>query len=87
MEGYLYKFKPGLSSNFIKRYVQISQRAFRYFKSEAAAKHGLPLVSFRKRILRECVDYKVNKGSYIKSGSRIAHNKLENRLMNNMFEI
>ena len=31
-EGLLYKFKPGLSSNFVQRYVQISERAFRYFK-------------------------------------------------------
>ena len=33
MEGELMKFKPGLSQNFIPRYVQISKRAFRYFKS------------------------------------------------------
>ena len=32
-EGELMKFKPGLSQNFVSRYVQISQRAFRYFRN------------------------------------------------------
>ena len=33
LQGELMKFKPGLSANFISRYVQISQRAFRYFRN------------------------------------------------------
>ena len=32
-EGELMKFKPGLSANFISRYVQLSKRAFRYFRN------------------------------------------------------
>ena len=37
MQGELMKFKPGLSANFISRYVQISQRAFRYFRNRFEA--------------------------------------------------
>ena len=32
-EGELHKFKPGLSCNFVARHVQISKRAFRYFRN------------------------------------------------------
>ena len=32
-EGELMKFKPGFSQNFVSRYVQISLRAFRYFRN------------------------------------------------------
>jgi len=32
-EGDLMKFKPGLSANFVNRYVQISMRAFRYYRN------------------------------------------------------
>ena len=32
-QGDLMKFKPGLSANFVTRYVQISRHALRYFKS------------------------------------------------------
>jgi len=34
LEGTLFKFKPGLSGNFQERYLQISNRAFRYFKKQ-----------------------------------------------------
>ena len=33
-EGELMKFKPGLTVNFIPRYVQISKRALRYFRNK-----------------------------------------------------
>lgn len=33
LQGELMKFKPGLSMNFVSRYVQISHRAFRYFRN------------------------------------------------------
>ena len=32
-EGELMKFKPGISANFVSRHVQISLRAFRYFRN------------------------------------------------------
>lgn len=32
-QGDVMKFKPGLSANFVPRYMQISKRAIRYFKS------------------------------------------------------
>ena len=50
-EGELMKFKPGISMNFISRYVQISERAFRYFKNKNAVFTGKPIVAFRKRII------------------------------------
>ena len=36
-EGDLMRFKPGISSNFQARYVQISHRAFRSFKNRTEA--------------------------------------------------
>ena len=50
-EGELMKFKPGLTVNFIPRYVQISKRAFRYFKNESDSYHGKPIASIRKNII------------------------------------
>jgi hypothetical protein len=52
LEGYVYKLKPGLSSNFVKRYMQISKRAFRYFKDKASVRSNKPLVMFRKTIIK-----------------------------------
>ena len=86
-EGFLYKFKPGLSSNFVKRYVQISERAFRYFKDKASSQNGKPLVAFRKKIIKRASAYSLNKNSYVKPGSRIASSQIENSLFQNMFEI
>ena len=50
-EGELYKFKPGLTVNFIPRYVQVSKRAFRYFKKKNDVYTGKPLVSIRKSVI------------------------------------
>ena len=87
MEGELMKFKPGITVNFIPRYVQISQRAFRYFKNRYEAKAGKPIVAFRKRIIKAAQGLTVNKGSYLKPGSRIAQSHKEDHLFDNMFEI
>ena len=81
------KFKPGLSANFVSRYVQISQRAFRYFRNRYEAKAGKPIVAFRKRIIRAAEAYKVNKASYLKKGSKIAQSGKEDHLFDLMFEI
>ena len=86
-EGELWKFKPGISMNFISRYVQISERAFRYFKNRNAVYTGKPIVAFRKRIIESAVPYSVNKNSYLKPGSAIAKSKKEDKFFNNMFEI
>ena len=32
-EGELFRFKPGIENNFISRWVQVSDRAFRYYRS------------------------------------------------------
>lgn len=33
-EGEVFRFKPGVEINFISRWVQVSNRAFRYFRNE-----------------------------------------------------
>ena len=71
-EGELMKFKPGFSQNFVSRYVQISLRAFRYFRNQYSAIKVEPIVAFRKRIIDAAVPYKINKASYLKPGSAIA---------------
>ena len=73
--------------NFIPRFVQISQRAFRYFKNEQDAAKGKPIVAFRKKIIDVVKPYKVNKFSYLKPGSRIAQSGKEDHLFDCMFEI
>ena len=87
LQGELMKFKPGLSANFISRYVQISQRAFRYFRNQYEAKVGKPIVAFRKKIISAAVPYKINKASYLKRGSKIAQSGKEDRMFDLMFEI
>ena len=81
------KFKPGISLNFIPRYVQMSKRAFRYFRTKQDAASGKPIVAFRKRIIKIAKPYKVNKSSYLKPGSAIAKSRKEDHLFENMFEI
>jgi hypothetical protein len=81
------KFKPGLTNNFIKRYVQISKKAFRYFENEYRSHNGKPIVCFRKDIILKCVPYHVNKSSYLKPGSTVFKEGVEDKLFNNMFEI
>lgn len=86
-QGNVYKFHPGLSSNFIQRWVQISRRAFRYFKDRSYIDTKKPLVSFRKSLIKDIVFYKINKESYIKLGSKINKSQLEHLLFENVFEI
>ena len=86
-EGELYKFKPGLTLNFIPRYVQISRRAFRYFKNKSDSYAGKPLVSIRKAVIKCAQPYNVNKGSYLKPGSAVTKSHKEDTLFDNMFEI
>ena len=87
LEGELYKFKPGISQNFIPRYVQISHRAFRYFKNRYEAGSGKPIVAFRKKIIKAADNITVNKNSYLKPGSAIAQKHTEDHLFENMFEV
>ena len=81
------KFKPGLTINFIPRYVQISKRALRYFKNESESYTGKPIVSIRKTIIKSAQSYLVNKGSYLKPGSAVTKSHKEDKLFDNMFEI
>ena len=86
-EGELMKFKPGLTINFIPRYVQISKRAFRYFRNKSDSYTGRPIASIRKAIIRSAEVIEVNKNSYLKPGSAIAKSGKEDALFSNMFEI
>ena len=81
------KFKPGITINFIPRYVQISKRAFRYFKNKSESYTGKPIVSIRKTIIKSAEPYTVNKGSYLKRGSAIAKSHKEDAYFDNMFEV
>ena len=83
----MFKFKPGISQNFISRYVQISQRAFRYFKNRYEAGAGKPIVAFRKNLIESADSMTVNKNSYLKAGSQVAQSGRENDLFDNMFEL
>lgn len=84
----LYKFHPGISSNFVQRYVQISRKAFRYFKNKFHTAGGKPLVAFRKKIILKAVPYLIeNKSSYLKPGAKITKTHTEDALFDNMFEI
>ena len=86
-EGELMKFKPGISANFMPRYVQISRRAFRYFKNLQMVIEEKPIVSFRKTIIESAEPYHINKGSYLKKGSRITEAGTEDKLFDSCFEI
>lgn len=81
------KFKPGLSANFVNRYVQISSRAFRYFRNRIDAVKCKPIVAIRKRIIVTAKPYKLNKASYLKRGSKIAQSGKEDHLFDNAFEM
>ena len=85
--GDLFKFKPGLSNNFIQRYVELSTNAFRYFENYYKSLKGVPIVCFRKKIIMKCIPYKVNKTSYLKPGSKVFKQGVEDKLFDNMFEI
>lgn len=86
-EGELMKFKPGLSANFVSRYVQISLRAFRYFRNSTEMRTGKPIVAFRKRIISRATPLKINKASYLKRGSHVAQSGREDKFFDNMFEV
>ena len=86
-EGELMKFKPGLTVNFIPRYVQISKRALRYFRSKQESYSGKPLVSIRRSVIESAQPYHINKVSYLKPGSAITKSGKEEELFDNMFEI
>ena len=67
--------------------MQISKRAFRYFKNENHSYRGMPIVAFRKKIILKATPYTVNKTSYLKQGSKVYKSHKEDLLFENMFEI
>ena len=86
-EGEVMKFKPGISINFIPRYVQISRRAFRYFKNKSESYSTRPIVSIRKRIIKQANPYVVNRKSYLKPGSAVTKSHKEDEYFDHMFEV
>ena len=44
-------------------------------------------MAFRKNLIKSADSMTVNKGSYLKPGSKIAQSGLENALFDNMFEL
>lgn len=88
LEGTLWKFKPGLTANFIERYTQISSRTFRYFENYLRSMSGSkPIVCFRKTIILKCVPVEISKKSYLKPGSKAFKDGFESKLFDNMLEI
>ena len=81
------KFKPGFSCNWIGRYVQVSHRAFRYFRNQLDAIAVKPIVSFRKRIIDNAKPVEINKASYLKQGSRVFKQGKEDNFFDNAFEL
>ena len=72
-EGQLYRWWPGQSANFKEVYIQISQRAFRYFLNRYNSQYGKPLSAFRRRIVHSARPYKINKDSYLKPGAQVTN--------------
>jgi hypothetical protein len=69
-EGELFRFKPGMEINFISRWVQISGRAFRYYRNQIQSFAGLsrPIVSIPKMAIESIRVLKINEEAFIKSG-------------------
>eukprot|EP00347_Sterkiella_histriomuscorum_P022149 403331507 len=85
-QGEIYRFKPGYESNFIPRWIQISQRAFRYFKNQYATFGGMckPIVSFPKQAIEDVCITQVNADEFMK---RRNVKELEKTLFKYMFEV
>ena len=81
------RFKPGITKNFIEVFVQVSKRAFRYYRNATDRHTRKPLVTFRKRKIEGTEPISINKASYVKPGSAIAKSGKEDKLFDNMFEI
>lgn len=86
-EGALYRWWPGVSANFKEVYIQISERAFRYFLNRYNSQYGKPLSAFRRKIIQSARPYKINKQSYLKPGAMVTQRGREERLFDNCFEL
>lgn len=85
LEGELYRFKPGIENNFISRWVQVSGRAFRYFRNNYQSL-GLsrPIVAFPKKAIEDICKIDIEKESFFKK-THMKDNEKE--LFSHMFEI
>ncbi len=88
-EGEVYRFKPGIQSNFITRWFQYSAHAFRYFKNHlAAAGKSKPLVAIPNAAIRKvCPFTDINREAFLVGKCQRRNEELERRLFDNMFEI
>lgn len=85
LQGPLYRFKPGIENNFISRWVQISGRAFRYFRNQYQSM-GLhrPVMAVPKTAVEDVQKIRVHKASYFKMKHLKEHEKV---LFKYMFEV
>jgi len=88
LEGDIYRFKPGLEHNFISRWIQVSKRAFRYFKNQIASL-GEPgftraIVSIPKGAIEDICKIDIHKEGFM---TRKHMPESERNLFNYMFEI
>ena len=67
MEGELYRFKPGIENNFISRWVQISNRAFRYFRNHIHAMgSNKPIVAVPKLSIEDVFPIDIDSEAFLK---------------------
>ncbi len=88
-EGDIYRFKPGIQNNFIKRWFQVSTHAFRYFKSYFSS-HGAskPLLAIPNSAICEIRPFTdLNKEAFLVGRRKKGEDGLEKRLLDNMFEV
>lgn len=85
MQGELHRFKPGIENNFISRWVQISGRAFRYFRNQYQSLGlNVPIVSFPKRAIEDVCEISINQEAFL---LRKNPKERERALFNNLFEV
>jgi hypothetical protein len=78
-----------MESNFISRWVEISGRAFRYYKNQISSFAGLnrPLVSIPKPAIASIKKLKLNKELFLPKDQFSEKYKFESKLFDHLFEI
>lgn len=80
-EGELHRFKPGMESNFISRWFQLSTRSLRYYKNQIHAITYLtrPIASIPLQAIAGVTRYQVKNQEYKRGKHR--------ELYEHMFEV
>ncbi|CDW87864.1 UNKNOWN [Stylonychia lemnae] len=84
-QGEIYRFKPGIENNFISRWVQVSNNAFRYFRNQYQS-FGLnkPIVSIPIRAIEDVSRIEVNTEAFFRKRNV---KEIERTLFQYMFEV